>query len=467
MSKMMMFCGAAVLALPNLLVAKDYPLAFKTLTAQQAMSFPAQANTFAMLKAAKPASLLKAPPAVSQRPLYGELGAGTNMMLLRLDESKGNGRGYDRLIVDFNRNGDLTDDPEASCTPTPGRALASVSLQQVQFGPIQAQESLKIGSDRPVYFAELYLFTQSGTSVSLPPNTTLGELLWRPGWYMEATVEVASKTHTVDLVDGNGNSRLGDAGRPITYLTGTNGGETNWMFEGGDRVLVDCDVTGRISNILVENQSAPFAPILYLDATPYKASVAADGRTLTLDAWTDPLAELAIQPHGDQVASLQVAWEKTPGNWILLRPDLESGKTKVPPGNYRLYSANLKVKTASGDYLIMSGTKSAPGGSIKAGAGEATPFKCGSPLQIGLTSQATTSSPSSSSSLLGALAESLFGQSGPAQDIQATLVGTGGETYSSPYLTGGQNLLSTPPAPTFAVLNTDGKQVASGSLEYG
>ena len=44
---------------------------------------------------------------------------GPGQLLFRLDESKGNGQGYDRLIVDVNRNGDLTDDPVVSTVPQP------------------------------------------------------------------------------------------------------------------------------------------------------------------------------------------------------------------------------------------------------------------------------------------------------------------------------------------------------------
>ena len=130
---------------------------------------------------------------------------------------------------------------------------------------------------------------------------------------------------------------------------------------------------------LVDDQSCSFGPILYLDGQPYKATLAADSKSLSLDAWTEPMAELAL-PHSEQISSLHVAWEKAPGEWVLLKPGIVNGTAKVPPGNYRFYSVSLKAKTASGDFVVMSGTKRVPGGSIKAVAGETTPFKCGGPL---------------------------------------------------------------------------------------
>ena len=55
---------------------------------------------------------------------HGEAG-----FLFRLDESKGDGKGYDQLIVDMNQNGDLTDDAPAPLVAlptdrkTPSRAM--------------------------------------------------------------------------------------------------------------------------------------------------------------------------------------------------------------------------------------------------------------------------------------------------------------------------------------------------------
>jgi len=448
-----------LLAIPGLSMATDYPLVFKTLDAQQAMSFPSGSQAYAMMQAVKPQGLLKAPPAVSQHPLYGRIEAGSDQLLFRLDESKGTGQGYDRLIVDVNRNGDLTDDPVVSLVPPARRAGAASSPQELLFGPIPAPENLKIGSDRPVFFAQVYMFMAAGLSSAAMPNATVGEILVRPGWYLEAAVDVDGKHHKVGLVDANCNFRIGDPERPVTSRSGVNGGQTTWYFQGGDRFLVDWDRSGGIQSSVLEDRSCSFGPILYLDAKPYKVTLAADCKSLSLDPWAEPMAELALQPRGEQVGSLEVAWEKTPGDWVLLQPGLDNGKAKVPPGNYRLYSLNLKGKTASGDFLVMSGTKRAPEGAIKAVAGQTALLKCGSPLQINLTSVPTRSSTG--------LLQGLFGQAGPAQTIQASILGAGGESYSAPYLMSAKGALRPPTGPTYAVLTADGKQVDSGNLEYG
>lgn len=450
-----------MLALPGLSAATDYPLMFKTLDAQQAMSFAPGATTYAMIQTVKPAGIVKAPPATSNHPLYGEIAAGSDQLLFRLDESKGNGTGYDRMIVDVNRNGDLTDDPVAGLVPRANGLALFAGPTTMLFGPIQAPEKLKIGADRPVFYAQVYLFMAPGSISGTSLNSTVGEVLPRPGWYLEAKVEVNGKQHKVDLVDANCNFHLGDPERPTKYQSGVNASESSWLFSGGDSILVDRDGSGGVASTLVQDQSSSFGPVFYLDAKPYKVTLSADFKTLSLDAWPGPLAELALQPHGEQVSSLDLAWEQAPGDWVLLHPGVEKGKAQVPPGNYRLYSVQMKAKTASGESLLLTGTKRVPEGGIKAVGGVTTPLQCGAPLQIVLTAQATRAA--SSGGILG----SLFGQAGPAQIIQASIVGAGGESYSAPYLISEKGALRTPPGPTFAVLTADGKQVDSGSLEYG
>ncbi|HXR08140.1 MAG TPA: hypothetical protein VN765_12470 [Candidatus Acidoferrum sp.] len=460
-------CGALLLAMPGLSVATDYPLTFKTLDAQQAISFNLGSTTYAMIQAGKPAGIVKAPPAISQHPLYGTIAAGRDQMLFRLDESKGTGQGYDRLIVDVNRNGDLTDDPVVSPAP-PARGANSITIlsspQQIIFGPIWAPDSLKIGPDRPAFYAQVYIFNQPATMVA-NPNSAVGDVMVKPGWYLEAMVDAGGKKHKVDLVDADYNFKIGDSAQAVNSQSSVVGSAASWLFQGGDRFLVDWNGPASTQSSVVDDQSCSFGSILCLDGQPHKATLAADFKSLSLDPWTEPMAELAL-PHSEQISSLHVGWEKAPGEWVLLKPGVENGTAKVPPGNYRLYSVNLKAKTASGDFLVMSGTKRVPGNSIKAVAGVATFFKCGAPLELGVTTQQTRSVSSTSSSVLGSLATALLGQSGPAVTIQATILGAGGETYSRPYLMSGNGALSLPPGPTFAVLS-EGKQVDSGSLEYG
>jgi hypothetical protein len=70
--------------------------------------------------------------------------------------------------------------------------------------------------------------------------------------------------------------------------------------------------------------------------------------------------------------------------------------------------------------------------------------------------------------LLGRLASFFTGAEKPLQQlIQASVLGAGGEMYSSFFLKEDKGKLRQPPKPTFTVVTTDGKEVASGNMEFG
>jgi hypothetical protein len=271
------------------------------------------------------------------------------------------------------------------------------------------------------------------------------------------------------LVDGNCNFHLGEPDQPTIYQNGT---ETNWYFQGGDYFLVDKDGSGKFASSIGNSEAAPFGPMLYLGAKPYKAVLAADDKSLALEPWTEPLAELALQPHGEQVSGIGLAWESAPDRWQLLAPGVENGKARVPPGNYRLYTCTIKVKTAAGENLILSGYKTTLKDTTKAVAGAATPFKCGAPLEVKVTSARDNRNLGSTTQESGSFLSRFFGGSAGAepvlqQFIQASVLGAGGETYSSFFLKQDKGNLRQPPKPTFTIATADGKEVASGNMEFG
>ena len=469
MKKTMLVYSLVLLAIPILAPAKDFPLEFKTLNAEEAMAFPSGSGLYGTLQLDKPAAITKAPPAISKHPLYGELVIQTNRLWFRIDESKGDGKGYDRLIVDLNQNGDLTDDAVVARVEQPRQTSASDRTEIALFGPLPVPEGKMIGTWRPIYFAQMYLYTPPADAVANRNTSFLGQLRFKAGWYLETTVDFDGVTRKVGIVDGNCNFRLGDFSQPTTYQNGT---ETNWYFQGGDNFLVDNYGSGKFENSIGSSAAAPFGPLLYLGAKPYKTVLAADCKSLALEPWTGPLAELALQPHGEQVNGIQVAWEAAPGQWQLLQPGVENGKARVPSGNYRLYTCTLKVKTAAGETLILNGSKRTPKDTIKAGAGVATPFQCGAPLEVKVTAVRDNRNSGSTASESGSFLDRFFGGSAGSEPelqqlIQASVFGAGGEMYSSFYLKEDKGNLGQPPKPAFTINTTDGKQVASGNMEFG
>jgi hypothetical protein len=464
MIKTTLLCGAVLAAIPLLTSAKDFPLEFKTLTAEEAMSLPGGGSGAGSLQLEKPGAITKAPKAVSKYPLYGQL-SGANRLWFRIDESKGNGKGYDTLILDLNQNGDLTDDPVALRVDKPAPVISSTSERSV-FGPIAVPEGKKIGAWQPVYYARMNLYNLADRIKSGSRANSPGQLSLRSGWCAETTVEMDGVTRKVGIVDGNCSFRLGDTSKPYTY---TNQDEVSWYFSGGDSFLVDNDGSGKFRSSIDNTESAPFGPLLYLGAKPYSAVLAADSKTLALEPFKGPLAELALQPHGEQVSEIEVAWENAPGQWQELQLGVANGKASVPPGNYRLLSCSLLVKTADGETLILSGYKRSPEKTTAAAAGAATPFKCGSPLEFKVTSERDTRS--SGANMAESVARMGKGlaepEQSPQQLIRAYALGAGGETYGNFMVKNSQGKMHKPPNPVFVIATTDGKEVASGNMEFG
>ncbi len=468
MTKSMLLCGLVLTAFPFLTPAKDFPLEFKTLTAPEAMSFPGGSGLYGTAQPNQQPGIIKQPPAVSLHPLYGQLSTGTNPLWFRLDESKGEGKGYDRLIMDMNQNGDLTDDAVVQRVEQAGQTSANSQPEIALFGPVLLPASKKIGEWQPIYYAQVYLYMQSGVAGPNQRSVVLAQLRLKAGWYLETTVDLGGVTRKVGIVDGNCNFRLGDLNQPIASKSGV---ETNWYFQGGDYFLVDNDGTAKFQNSVGNDSSAPFGPILYLGAKPCKATLAADCKSLALEPWTGPQAELALQPQGKQVSQIQLAWEGAPGQWQLLQAGVENGKVTVPPGNYWLYSCLINVKTSPDETLVMSGNKHVVKEITKAEAGASTPFKCGSPLEIKVSSSRDSSIVVATTSGSGSLFSRLLGNSSAAdqpwqQRIQASVTGAGGETYSGFYLLGKGNVRQ-PPKPTYSIMTANGKLVESGDMEFG
>ena len=297
---------------------EEFPLTYRTIPAEDVMSFLGGSGSYGQLGLTRPTKLKKEPKAVSRHPLYGECRDTSTgaALVFRLDESKGDGRGYDQLIVDMNQNGDLTDDPVA-LSATPAHERGATSPDQLRFGPIQAPADKAVAGGRPIYYAQVYVFNrQLLSSGQKAPNLFFGQLVLKAGWYLDTTVELNGLKQKVGVFDGNSNLRLGDVAQPETA---TSRGEKSWYFRPADYLLVDADGSGSFEHDVFQSEACPFGPILYLGTKAYKVALAPDCKSLRVEPWTEPLAEVALHPQGDQVRNITLAWEGPNGRWQLFR----------------------------------------------------------------------------------------------------------------------------------------------------
>jgi len=469
MNKLIPLCGAMALVMAGTAVGEDFPLTLRTIPAKDVVSFPGNTGTYGLLKQSKPARLKKEPKAMSSKAFYAEGGdARTGLSFLaRLDESKGDGKGYDRLILDLNQNNDLTDDPvvERVVLPTTGQSEA---VRQMLFGPIQAPADKAVAGGRPVYYGQVYLFQSllRSTLLNLPATSSRtnqgvssGQLMLRAGWYLDATVELDGVKRKVGVLDGDSNLKLGDVPQPSIV---TSGGNRSWSFRRGDSLLVDDDGSGSFENNAIQSEAVAFGPIFYLGAKAYKLSLVSDCKSLRLEPWTETLAEVTVRPRGDQVQSLTLAWGLPDDQWQLIRPGVANGKVLVPPGDYRLYACSLVGKSGARDQVMVSGMQRIMQTPWTFSAGKANSLDCGAPLEIKVTATKTRTT---SRVTLADNPGKQKAEPQPTVRISARVAGAGGETYSSYFK--GEGFKSRPPKPTFTVADAKGKTLANGNLEYG
>jgi hypothetical protein len=451
MSKWMSIWGALAVVATATASAEDFPLTFRTLPAKDVMSFPSGSGVYGRLRLAKPAKLRRELRAMSAKPFYGECGdarAGT-AFLFRLDESRGEGKGYDQLIVDLNQNGDLTDDPVTlrPAIPTDRRTGA---LEHILFGPIQAPADKALVGGRPVYFAQVLIFNRELLNSSRTDRDIMfGQVQFKPGWYLDTTVALNGLKQKVGVCDSDCNLRLGDIARSQISSSGM---EKSWSFRAGDEFLLDADGSGEFNADRFQSETCPFGPILYLDGKAYKVTLAPDCKSLHVEPWAEPLATVALQPRGDQVRSVTLAWQPSGGPLQLIRPAVADGKVMVPPGDYQLYTCTLVGKTSPSNQVMVSGTQHILQLPERIAAGTSNIFECGAPLDIKVTAVKTKA------------AGGFRVDADPTLRINANVVGVDGEVYTTFQQGGG--FRSQPPKPSFTI-QAGGKTVATGNLEYG
>lgn len=439
MKKTTLLCGLAAIAASACASAKEFPLEFKTLDAREAMSLPGSYGAYGTIVRTSPRPLKGEPKALSSRPLYGQLGdaADSDAMLFRLDESKGDKQGYDRLILDVNKNSDLTDDAVMKLVD----GSRPASDDQLLFGPVEFKVAQLSGDWRAHYYAEAIFFNRRASGWGENDNVLMGRVRVRPGWMLQTTVEVEGLKQKVALVDGNCSLRLGD---PPKWQTYDSGGEASWYPLVMDSFLRDRDGSGKFSDVNGDQEAESLAPVHYFGPAPYSISLGPDCKTLRVEPFSEPVAELAVQPHGETVSRVTLAWEQSAGQWYLLGPVVAGGKVKVPPGNYRLYACQLDAKAGDGQPLQLMAYKRTVKPSFKAEAGAPAELRVGAPLEVKVTA---------------------LKRGNDNLGINGVVVGAGGETYMR--FAKGKDLNGEPAKPVFNIVDAGGKEVASGNLEFG
>jgi hypothetical protein len=356
---------------------------------------------------APPAKLVKTPRLQSTRPLSAtaRLGRGGDTTFTFLfDESRGTGRGYDRLYVDANQNRDLTDD-----RPVRGFYRRGAMV----FGPLPLR--IPVDGQRRLYHAVV-------EGRERGPNR---EYVLRSLGYYTGAVPFGSKRCPVALVDANANGLYGDPFR----------GFSPDPEQFGDMLLVDANKDGRFDpGGMIPREMLFCGKCIVVDGRFYELALRPDG------------SGMRVTPAPVKLATLRSGY---PRFGIMLLNDkgvlpLEShnGVIRVPPGQYRVLRWSLDHPTREGKWEVQGGAMGeGEGPQLVVPEDGAASFQLTTPLLAKVTASPVTP---------GSL------------DFQLSLTTSSGETIANIAVNGQR-----PPEPTLKLLDEGGNEVATLKFHYG
>lgn len=437
--------------------AAEFPLKPKRMTAEEALLCPGY-GPGSRLSTERPATIAREPKAASKRPLYGTFTSEkTYAVPFRVDESKGTGSGYDRLLVDWNGNGDLTDDPVSRGSTTHSPRVFS-GITRVVFDPVDLPKDRKMGPWTPRFGALLALHQDRPASPEAGGPHAIGSIGLRAGWYLQATVDLDGVRETIGLVDCNGNLHIGDNAKIVVIRRGLGRGDA-LDDQLADAILRDRNGNGRIDFDVCENESEPYTNRVCIGSKVYEMSVAADLRSIRLEPYPGPVGEVAIAGHPETIRTVTLAWQEEPFKWHPVTPAIVNGKAVVPAGTYHLFSCVVAQSNGDGTIAMTKGQVDTTKDVFEVVSGKTAALRCGMPLELRVQAE-RRSLPHEDRA-----ATATAGTADPPLLIGVELVGAGDELYYAHVK--GKDLTVLPPPPGFRILDARGNEVASGKFEYG
>jgi hypothetical protein len=387
----------------------------------------ARANASATDAGSAPRALLSKEPDYKSAPVYFslDLGNGRNRFItLALDESGGPGTGYDTLYVDANNDGDLTDYPPVKL---------EVRNQGPQFSQMTAPDPIPL-TVRYDDGASRAIAARVNISVNrFNVNQRFWSLNCQPTQHVEGKVAFGDKQVLVGIYNASAPNLSG-----------------NWCFDnyGLDRLRIDTKGEGKLDRA----EEMPLSRVIAFEGKLWDFEVNSAATRVSVKPCDLPSAPLAIAAAFNKDATLvdgKVELANHAG--IALACRLGGGAPAiVPVGKYWIAAASMTLEDATNRRWDAESTCPR--------AVEVVP-ETGATVTFGrpLTLQVEVAN----AGPFVVAGETNLYKLGDQIRVSHSLAGPQGERYTSLGLQGERK------PPDVRILDSEGIEVASGSMEYG
>jgi len=391
----------SLVLLSSCLTGAEFHLEVVGLDRTEALSLPGVSG--ALVYPAQPDGLTSEPTPVSALPLYGTLPTGCSF---RLDETHGTGSGYDELLVDVNKDGNLADD-KAYTTKGLKSGKSMLTIGQ-HFGPISMKpDCATAGLQQASYYAGLTIYNPKRLSKGgMQTGEAAGFLVTKPATYLRAHVVLGSRTNILGFVDGNGDSCLGDTAR---FRSPAQARVRDWQWWRSDYLFRDGSAWGPFARRLSAGTLEPGSDVIYFAGQPYLVSLTEQRVRLDPCEATGLLKLTSDTP----ITSLVLLRKTTSGEWSPLVPQVTGNIVRAPVGTYQLLSCSFTATRGKEIFTGHAFTTSTRQDAV-VDTTHSTVLPCGTPLSLKVTA-----TPSSEFHPY------------PGVALRATLLGGGGESYGS------------------------------------
>ena len=421
----------------------------------------------------------------SEHPFRGVAKLGSGQYPFVLDAKDEKSIGYSRLYFDLNRNGDLTDDEAIDAidpSESARRTLLPTSYARHRFPRVDLTIDVDGAKVDYAFFFSVYSGTATvrRNTVGKEPQTETiryASASLNAAAYRQGEITLDGKSRRVVLIDFNSNGRFDDEFK-IRKGVRTSGGSL--VTDRGDRLLVDPDPsqTGYRSpyDVTSSGDQHDVSNLVDIDGRFYDLEVSTSGEKLTLTPSSVPLGHVTNPNEGfravvySEKGFLKISGAKSKpiplpeGDWKLLsytidrtgyeKPDDQAAdkEKKEQAGSLLQAVVSAVVGGATPNagsisrprYTLVSARATGDYKPLKVRQGQTIAMPFGSPFKPIVKASFSTKDGEQTASLA------------------MSLVGSGGEVCSS-LMVDGQR----PGKPEFTISTPDGKEVASGSFEYG